>query len=288
MTCKKCAAAGVEEPFRGTFAELGRHAQVEHPKPRPIDLEAAGAADVPRGTLPLEGLEAPEGAEAVREDETVPGGVTITEAGPERRTWRDRLWGPNRGRLTAAAPAGPVSSTERKPARGKRASTDFIFSLGWKFIGGRLERSGADVIVGRTMVYQSPVAGAVLEKLTRGTIVDTILQPFARRADELEAAAALFTLPLLFGMLERDPQMLPLLEPFIRDAIRVHIVAMAPIIRKEKKDAADLAEVARELFPDAPEGTDPVDIVLGTIVAGTMFDPNAQPAEAADATAPAA
>lgn len=295
MECKRCVAAGEEQPYRGTFAQLGRHTQAAHKGAKSLKATRAAeaAADVSRETsrgaeAPLPGLEAAEGP-YTRPDEAVPGGVTIGAEGeiPRKRGWRDRIWGAG-GRETASSVGGPVSTKEKTPTRGKRSSTDFIFALGWKFMGTRLERSGRDVIVGRCMVYQSPIAGDVLEKLTKGTIIDKALQPFARRADELEAAAALFMLPMLLGMLERNPEMMPVLEPLIRDAIRVHLVAMAPLIKKERADAQALADTTRELFPDAPDGTDPIDLVLGQMVAGTMFDPNAQPpapSEGAEAAA---
>lgn len=284
MTCRKCREAGEPEPFRGTFAQLGKHHQEVHPKAPKIDPDAD---DVSRGTSVDDGATG-LGAGSTpyeRPAESVPGGVSV-EGGPEeegpprKRSWRERLWGAA-GREEAGGGAtalGPISGREVQPTRGKRSSTDFIFALGWKFMGARLERSERDIIVGRTMIYQSPVAGDVLEKLTKGTVIDKVLQPFARRADELEAAAALFMLPMLLGMLERNPEMMPVLEPLIRDAIRVHLVAMAPILKKERAEAQSLAEVTLELYPDAPPGTDPVDLVLGQIVAGTAFDADAQPA----------
>jgi len=277
MTCKKCLAAGELEPYRGTFAELGRHSQTVHKKPK----EESSSSSAPAAEEPLPGMSDAAGpleggAPYTRTDEAIPGGVTITaDEPPRKKSWRDRLWGAG-GADAAESVGGPVSSKERAPVRGKRSSTDFIFELAWKYMGTRLERSGADVIVGRCMVYQSPIAGDVLEKLTKGTIVDTVLQPFARRADELEAAAALFMLPMLLGMLERNPEMVGVLEGPIRDAIRVHLVTMAPILKKERAEAQSLAEVTRELYPDAPEGTDPIDLVLGQMVAGTIFDASYQ------------
>lgn len=272
MTCKKCVAEGVAEPFRGTFGQLGKHSRQDHPKSSPAG--GMGAAPPPAGDIPSDALGgSPADGDYTRTDERVPGGAQVNGDGDtmptKRRTLRDRIWG-DRG--TEPREAGILSTKERAPVRGHRSSTADVWELGWKFLGGRLERSNLDVVVGRCMVYQSPVAGEVLEGLTKGTFIDRLVQPLARRKDELETAAALFMLPMLLAMLERSPQMAPVLLPMISDAIEVHLFAMVPIVKKERARKTKRAEALRELYPDAAEGVDPIMLILSEMFAGTVFE----------------
>lgn len=295
MNCRKCVAAGEAEPFRGTFAELGRHHQTAHPRGA---ASAAGgpstppAADVSRETSELgdEGGET-AGGDYTHPRESVPGGATIVdgEVIPRKKSWRERLWGAGADESEMRSPVdAPTSSKERAPVRGRRSSTDKLFEMGWRFIGSRLERSETDVIVGRCMVYQSPVAGDVLERLTKGTIIDRILQPLAAKSAELETASALFMLPVLLGMLERNPAAEAVLVPMIQDVLRVHLVAMVPIVKRQRKEQEELADAVRDLYPDAPPGTDPTELILREMIAGTALDPDAMRAPAPGATESAA
>lgn len=289
--CKHCVALGVAEPFRGTAGQVGRHTQTTHPKgervgrvderdrtARRAGSPASGPTVVDNapppgaGDSPADVLGGVPGEGYVRDDERVPGGATVRADGePVRKpTWRERLW----RTAPAESPDGPIrtpmSTRERKPTR-KRVDASDVWTFFWRFAGHRLEKSEMDIVVGRCLVYQAPVAGAVLEELTKDTLIDKLIQPLARKSAELETAAALFMLPSLLGMLERKPHMAPVLVPMISDAIEIHLHAMVPIVKEERKKKAQRADALRELYPDAPEGTDPVELVLSEMFAGTVF-----------------
>lgn len=286
--CRKCLAAGIDPPFRGTPSAIGRHSRADHAGVANEVKAAAAAATAPIVDVPLDGLgpDAEPGG-YVREDERVPGGVTITPGEGETKPGvmqriRRKVWGAVDEIPTTEARQGvPVSGRERKPGRSGRSATAPVFELVWRMAGARLERSNLDPAVGRTLVWQSALAGETIERATKGTWIDRLVQPFAQRADELEVMGALFGLPVMIGYLERNPQQAAVIVPVIADMLEVHLHAMAPVIKKQREKSAKARESARELYPNLPEGADPTAYVLAELFAGTVFETGFGPDELA-------
>ena len=137
----------------------------------------------------------------------------------------------------------------------------------WSGLGFLLVRTEADVPVGRVLMFQRDVAGEILQKVTLDTFVDKAIQPFAGRLDELEALGALVGIPVMVGLIERQPEMQAALEPMLRAALQAHFMAMLPVIEKAKKKEAAFAKVAAEL---GMEGEDPIGKLLDEMFAPPM------------------
>jgi hypothetical protein len=141
------------------------------------------------------------------------------------------------------------------------------------------------------MQYQAPVAGEVLNDALADTVLDKVLHPFPRKADKLEAAAAVLALPILVAVVERNPEMAGPLELPLRAAVQAHLVAMAPAMKRQQAKDKKVAEAAASLGLDkGPDGEtlgDPVGVILDAILrlddqpAGPQAAPEPAPAHVA-------
>lgn len=108
----------------------------------------------------------------------------------------------------------------------------------------------------------------MLDEAVKGTVVDkVVLQPIARGRSKFDAFGALLGPPLIVLAIERNPANAEMLLPMLRASIRSSLPMMIPAIKKVKAREAAAAEAARELFPDLPEGVDPVDEVIAMMFA---------------------
>lgn len=171
-------------------------------------------------------------------------------------------------------PAGEEKPPKVSRRTGKRQSADELLTMGWAGAGSVLIRTGRDVPVGRVMQFQAAVAGPAIDKLVAGRLVDRIiLQRLVRSYGDLEGVAAVLALPFIVGAWERKPEMAPVFEPMARAAIEANLVAMVPVMRKQKAQEAKLRKALDELKmeipadPDTGEQVDPVTAILASIFA---------------------
>jgi len=137
-------------------------------------------------------------------------------------------------------------------------------------------RTGFDVPLGRTLIYQQAVAGELIDNTIADSALDRrILQPIARNRDNAEALAALVTLPALVYIYERaSAEVRSVLGPWMEEAVRAHIVAMLPVIRKKQARDRELAKVVAEakaegfIDPNIGDAQDVVVTVLDGIFSG--------------------
>jgi hypothetical protein len=224
------------------------------------------------GPAPAEGLE-----DEAPIDSASPyaGPVSSTETAPqEKPPWRERVWGdPKR-----AAPKAPKAPAAPRP-RPKRVSTEGLWTTAWTGIGAGLVRSGYDIPVGNCMTFQAPVVGGILDEAVEGTILDTVvLQRLAGSGDRLKKVSAVLAMPVLVAALERNPAAAPMLEPLLRQVIREHIVAMAPVIKRQKREEENYRKALIDIgmaSDDEPGGFDPIDAVLDAIFPPVASDPAA-------------
>lgn len=149
----------------------------------------------------------------------------------------------------------PIKSKKRTP----RVSTARGFSAAWKRVGTMLVVSGADVPVGRALIYQSPRAGEMLDNLVADTFVDKAIQPLARKGEALAELGSLVMLPVLVGMYERTGS--PLIEQMLREVMREHLTAMLPLIAAQREEEKKNAQLVRDM------GLDPGDDAIGAVLA---------------------
>lgn len=141
-------------------------------------------------------------------------------------------------KVKAAAPSkGPRA---RKPSKA-RVSVDRLVSGGWRMLA-QLARP-INLPVARVLDVQAPVAGMILEDIVRNTVVDRLMQPFARVANGGEVAFALMGPPLLVAALQAKPEMATVLVPMLKESLRTWIDVAGPRLEEiAKKDAAFEAE----------------------------------------------
>lgn len=203
--------------------------------------------------------------------------VSTTEIAPqEKPPWRERVWGdPKR----PAAPKPPKAPPGAPRPRAKRVSTEGLWTTAWTGIGAGLVRSGYDIPVGNCMTFQAPVVGGILDEAVEGTILDTVvLQRLAGSGDRLKKVTAVLAMPVLVAALERNPAAAPMLEPLLRQVIREHIVAMAPVIKRQKREEEQYRKALVDIgmaTDDEPGGFDPIDAVLDAIFPPAPTDPAA-------------
>jgi hypothetical protein len=140
-------------------------------------------------------------------------------------------------------PAGKKPKTKKRPPR---VSVEDLVAGVWGAIAG----AGAALMpaTSKMMKFQAPVAGAVLEGVIEGTIVDRALQPIARSAAAGEAIGALALPPIIIGAIEMNPARAPFLIPILRPVLlRWHKIAGPKLAELEEREAAFEEEFGQDV-----------------------------------------
>ena len=122
----------------------------------------------------------------------------------------------------AAAPARPrvvKPAPPRRPARSRIALGGGLSQL-IGALGVGLCVTGRDPGVGMALQFEAPIAGEALDRMVQGTPLDRIAQPLARIAGAGKEAGSVLALPFLVGLIERRPELYPVLkEPLLRPMV---------------------------------------------------------------------
>lgn len=186
------------------------------------------------------------------------------ETAPKQPTpaWRERIWGSNEPKQPRTK---KTAGSDRRP-RTRRQSTEGIWTTLWTGGGVALVRTGADVPVGNCLQFQAPIVGDILDEAIADTFLDRWLQPIAGSGERFKKVSTVLAMPVLVAALERSPGAAPILEPLLRQAIREHLVAMAPVIKARQKEEENYRKALAELGMDpAGDGDDPIDAVIDAI-----------------------
>lgn len=130
---------------------------------------------------------------------------------------------------------------DRKPAP-RRVSIENIVSSGWSLAAMAMARSPRSIPVARILDMQAPVAGIIVDEAARGTVVDKILQPFARAGEKAEKAMALVGPPVLVAAMTANPQLYPVLRPALKMTMMSWMQVSGPAMRKAEARVAKFAE----------------------------------------------
>lgn len=197
--------------------------------------------------------------------------TTPGEQAPQEKGWRERVWGDR----DPKRPPRPKTPAAPRP-KVKRVSTEGLWTTAWTGVGAGLVRSGYDIPVGNCLQFQAPIVGGILDEAVEGTLLDTVvLQRLAGSGERLKKVTSVLAMPVLVAMYERNPGAGPVLEPLLRQVIREHIVAMAPVIKKQKRDeeAYRKALIDIGMADEDGETYDPIDAVLERIFPPRPPDP---------------
>lgn len=190
---------------------------------------------------------------------------------PEKKKWWQKK---EEQRPTADAP----KTSERPPkGAGRRTSTAETISDAWQGLGGVAMRTG-HAPLGRYLQWQSPAAGELLDQAISGTFIDKkLLQPAVRARGRFDVVAAVVGPPAIILAIEANPNRAPVLLPVLKQSIRSSLPTILPAMKKAAAREEKVNASVREMFPDIPEGVDPVDLVIDQLFGGYFSNlPNEQ------------
>lgn len=191
---------------------------------------AAGSADAPPPAAVTEPLMV--GVKELAAD--APAGRAEERPEQPRKPLRERLH---------IVKADQPGSEPRKPRTHKRVSLETIGGLAWVGISRGVAFAGDTYLpVVKMMSFQAPVAGAVFEDVTRGTVADRILQPAARLAESGGAVGALIGAPLLTALVCKRPELYPQVHPMLMAAMREWVIVAGPKLREMRRREEKFAE----------------------------------------------
>ena len=230
-----------------------------------------------------------EGSDEVLEDvtssrERQPGSFTSPDRDrADEPTYRENTTGmPNLGKVgewfskktkPKQPKQTPFASKERAP-RGvsRRVSAAGSIEDAWMGLGGMAVRTGRHAPLGRYLQWQAPAAGEMLDQAVAGSILDKkIFQPAVRARGRLDLIVSVMGPPGIILAIERNPQNAQMLLPMLKTAIRSSLPTMLPAMKKAQMREEKVTASLKEMFPDMPEGVDPVDMVIQELFAGYVF-----------------
>ena len=174
----------------------------------------------------------------------------------------------------------PKTSEQKPKAYQKRVSGADSISDAWSAIGGLISRNPRHRPSGMLLQWQSAAAGEIIDEAVKGTAIDRLLiQRAVKARSRFDLVGAVFFPPAIVFAIEMNPERAPMLLPLLESTLRSSLPHMVPAVKKARKREADQAEAIRELFPDAPEGTDPVRELINELFATFNYQPEATPNE---------
>lgn len=179
-------------------------------------------------------------------------------------------------------PKAPKTSEIRPKANQKRVSGADSISDAWSAIGGLISRNPRHRPSGMLLQWQSAAAGEIIDEAVKGTAIDRLLiQRAVKARSRFDMVGAIFFPPAIVFAIEMNPERAPMLLPLLESTLRSSLPVMVPAVKKARKREADQAEAIRELFPDAPEGTDPVRELINELFSTFAYqqEPTVTPTE---------
>lgn len=135
---------------------------------------------------------------------------------------------------------------EKPRTQHKRVSTATVLSWMWGGMGTVIRNPNL-APVARTLQLQAPVAGEIADDMVKGTVVDKVLQPLARVSEKGEDLFALVGPPAIAMAICMQPELYPMLEPMMVEAIKSWVAIAGPRIRKaQQKEAKLIAEMGED------------------------------------------
>ena len=269
--CTKCYG----KRYREASKNLG-----EKPVTDNQNLEEENSDDLESGNTP-EGVESVGNGEKRPTGEPNPSdslGVDLPPAESIGDKFRNFFGGEKPKDNFAGFKTQAPKTKEVKPG-GNTKRVSAADSLGdlWSGLGGLLTRLPNHAPSGRLLQFQSQAAGEILDEALKGTVVDrVILQKAVKTRGRFDVLGAVLMPPAIVFAIETNPERASYLIPLLESSLRNALPHMVAPIKKARKREADQAEAIRELFPDAPDGTDPIRELIKEIFGGYFTDEETQ------------
>lgn len=173
------------------------------------------------------------------------------------------------------APGAAGASGAPKPRASRRSLAGFLEKMLVRVgsFTGSLAPAGS-----RALVFSAPAAGPAIDGLLAGSRLDKPMQKIASTSDKWEKVGDALGLPVMIFLVEARPELFPLLEGDIRDAVTGVLVDALPRLREKRAKQQKVVNALSELGEIAPElagSNDPI----GDIVRGFFVTPEQEVAE---------
>lgn len=225
--------------------------------------------------------------------EVTPGSLGSPSPTGQEVTPEKRKWWQGKKKVRDESPRLTQPTKEKRPGKvprsstggGKRVSAADTLTDIWGGVGGFIGRTKAHGPLGRCMQFQAPVAGEMLDDAAKGSLVDKVaIQPIVKARGRFDILGAVFGPPILVYSIEKawaagDQGRVDVLTELLKSSIRSGLPLMVPAIKRVKAKEKAAAEAARELYPDMPEGVDPVDAIISDMFANWSPPPPPPPSE---------
>ena len=188
----------------------------------------------------------------------------IFETAGEETVGGDNLF-EGEGEKGEEKPESPFKEKEKPQRHSARASGESVLTTIVTIGGSVLVNRRIDPGVGRVLQLESPLLAQRIDKAIAGTFLDKILQPLFRKGDDLEGLGAALALPIMVGVIERKPELYPMMEPMMEEIIGTVLEEVAPLVRKSKTKRRAAARTLTDINDafDIPRGEDPIKAVMG-------------------------
>ncbi len=186
--------------------------------------------------------------------------------------------------------AGTLKPSGKKPAPKKTAATGTATSrarsaprkplgesLAKIFLqAGRLINTVVDPPTGAAIMFEAGALGAAVDAAIAGTIIDRPLQKGAGIAEKFEPLVPLVTMPAMIFMLSKNPNMQPMIEGELREALEDVLVQSLPLLRKRAartRATVDALAELQQLSPELAQSDDPIRDILDSFFAPPVPEP---------------
>lgn len=148
----------------------------------------------------------------------------------------------------AKAPPPKGARGPRKPRR-PRVPVDRLIVDVWHGLAGLARPLPA---TSRLLQLQAPLAGLVLEEAIKNTVVDSVLQPFARTGKNAEVLWAMLGAPALVTLAQLRPGEITVILPVLRSAlmsmVRIAGPRIAEALKEEREFEAEYGETVEAIM----------------------------------------
>jgi len=210
--------------------------------------------------------------------EVFEGGARWFARGRHEKAKHEEEWKASKAPGAKKAANAKKATTPRKAVAKKTTST----SAGTKRVSaadslsdniGRAARmfGAVNPAMSRALVFSAPATGQAIDEVVAGTIVDRVIQPFAKAADKWDRLGGVLSFPILFAVVSAKPDLLPMLEDDLREAtIDVLIASIPTLIKKKEREKKAFDALARLGEVDAryAGAADPVGLMLRDLLFG--------------------
>jgi len=168
---------------------------------------------------------------------------------------------------------GAPKTNERAPrGSGRRVTVSDTLEDIWTGIGGLAVRTN-HAPLGRYLQWQAPAAGQLLDEVVAGTVIDRkLLQPAVKARGRLDVVIALLGPPGIILAIERNPQNAQMLLPALKSSLRSSLPTLLPAMKKAAAKEQKVSDAIKDMFPDMPDGVDPIDMVIDQLFNGYVFN----------------